>query len=516
MRYIVVTGGIISGIGKGITASSIGLILQDAGYIVTSIKIDPYLNVDAGTMSPFEHGECYVLDDGSECDLDLGNYERFLDINLTKHHNLTTGKIYQSVINKERSGVYLGKTIQIVPHITNEIIERIKYASVLPLDNKIPDICIIEVGGTIGDIEVIPFIESIRQMQMDKLDTFCFVHVTMALNVGLEVKTKPIQHSVCELRKMGINPDILVVRVNNMLDQDIINKLKTFCQVDKIISNTDVPNIYFVPDNFIKQDIQSALINKNNITLNPSYYNVLDHYIKPPNFTLIIGIVGKYIGMNDTYLSLIRAIEHASFYVKKTCIIKWIDSENINIQELTTIDRFIIPGGFGSRGIEGKLKVLEYAREYDVPILGICLGMQLMVVDIWNSVWNLFNGQNKGGSSEYNPDVPNKLIDIIDKKTKLGSMRLGSYKCIIKQGSKVANLYGSNICYERHRHKYEVNNIYVEELERYNLKFVGTSETGLQEIVELDHHRFYVGCQFHPEYKSRYNKPHPLFIGLLL
>ena len=521
MKFIVVTGGIISGIGKGITASSIGLILQDAGYTVTSIKIDPYLNLDAGTMSPFEHGECYVLDDGSECDLDLGNYERFLDIDLTRHHNVTTGQIYNTVLQKERRGEYLGKTVQVVPHICDEIINRITYASRLLINNKIPDICIIEIGGTIGDIEVVPFIESIRQMQVSELDTFCFVHVTMALIVGLETKTKPIQHSVSEIRKLGINPDILVVRTPNLLDVDSITKLKTFCQVSTIISNTDVMNIYFVPDNFVKQNIYLSLSNKlglkHPLELNKVYYNILNYYLNPPTSSVTIGIVGKYVGMNDTYLSLIRAIEHASFYVNKKYNIKWIDSENIVFSELDEVDRFIIPGGFGSRGVEGKLNVLEYARENELPVLGICLGMQLMVIDVWNSVWSMFESSTKGGSTEFDKDVPCKLIDIIEDNNMLGgTMRLGSYTCNLKAGSKVANLYNSLVCHERHRHRYEVNNKYIDELERCGLNFVGTCDSKYQEIVELNNHPFYIGCQFHPEYKSRYNKPHPLFVGLLM
>lgn len=529
MKYIVVTGGVISGIGKGITSSSIAILFKEMGFVVTMIKIDPYLNIDAGTMSPFEHGECFVLEDGGECDLDLGNYERFLNINLTRNHNITTGRIYQRVISKERNGDYLGSTVQVVPHITDEIMLQIRTASVIPINGKIPQICVIEVGGTIGDIEGLPFIEALQQMRLNPDDSFCYVHVAMAIN-NPDPKTKPIQHSISTLRSRGIFPDLLVVRWhdNDLMPKEIKEKLHRMCQIatEDIITNPDVDSIYSVPGVFNQQDICARISSPLKISpverRTDPFLSILSRL--GGKWKIKIGIVGKYTNLSvgkapDTYLSLVRAIEHAGFSLNVNPEICWIDSENVKESELGNYDCFIIPGGFGSRGIPGKLLVTKYARENNVPILGICLGMQIMVVDCFNNL-----SGNIGCSSEWkeiisDPD-PHYVVDILPDQTgvKGGTMRLGSYETTLYK-SKVMDLYRSSTITERHRHRYEVNNECVDILEIYGLKFVGTSRGSngneLMEICELDDHPFYIGCQFHPEYKSRVEVPHPLFVGLL-
>ena len=528
MKYIIVTGGIISGIGKGITTSSIGLLLKSRGINVTAIKIDPYLNIDAGTMSPFEHGECYVLSDGSECDLDAGSYERFIDLELTGNHNITTGKIYQSVINKERAGDYLGKTVQIVPHITNEIIHWIERASLIPVDDTkaVPEVCLIEVGGTIGDIETAPFIEAIRQMSQKNEHQFCFVHVSMIIDSGSELKTKPTQHSVAELRKLGIFPNLLVLRTPIMINESIKKKLNIFCHVheDNIISNINVPNIYYVPDVFKKQNICSKIstildIQYRHEYILDTYYGILEHFNRDlPIYN--VGIVGKYIGCNDTYLSLIRAIEHASFTIGIQANVVWLDTEKFEknntdeFNKLKGCNALIIAGGFGSRGIESKIQVAKYARENKVPLLGLCLGMQIMVIEFARSLGI------DADSTEWNPDTPNPIIDILPGQTGLmgGTLRKGIYNTIINKKSIVYKLYQMKNIVERHRHRYEVNNKYINILESNGLHFTGTSNNGkLMEIIELNKetHPYYIGVQFHPEFRSSHNRPHPLFVGLL-
>lgn len=521
MKYIVITGGVISGIGKGITASSIGLLLKLRGFNVTAIKIDPYLNIDAGTMSPFEHGECYVLQDGSEVDLDLGNYERFLDINLTKDHSITTGKIFKTVIDNERSGIYLGQTIQIIPHITNEIQHRISSVSHSPINNTIPDICILELGGTVGDIETRPFIEALRQMSFKNRSEFCFVHVSMLISSGNELKTKPTQHSVSELRSLGIYPDLLVIRSPSDLTPELKHKLEIFCNIphDNIISNINVPNIYFVPKLFETQHIFSKI--SSIINLNPSlspdfsYYNTILHYFDNINtykkYKLVIA--GKYVDHQDTYLSLLRSIEHSLFFIGNiyTDII-WLDTDTItssNVSTLLQCDAIIIPGGFGSRGIPGKLLVAQYARLHNIPTLGICLGMQIMVTEFSRNVCLL-----DAKSSEWSIDGSINIIDLLPDQSDLkgGSMRLGNYTSTLSD-SKVKSLYNSSSITERHRHRYEVNTSYVDLLELHGLKFVARSNN-LLEICELVNHIFYIGCQFHPEYNSKFHRPHPLFLGL--
>jgi len=532
MRYIIVIGSIISGIGKGITSASIGLLLQSMGHVVTMIKIDPYLNVDAGLLSPYEHGECFVLSDGGECDLDLGNYERSLDIELTHEHNITTGRIYQSVIEKERRGDYLGVTVQIVPHITDEIISHISRVSKIPVNGNSPDICIIEVGGTVGDIEALPFIEALQQMKSQTSDDeFCFVQVTMAIS-NPELKTKPIQHNIAILRSRGISPDILVIRAKEEIPKEIKQKLHRLCQIKEsnIISNHDVPTIYHVSEIFNEQNIVRCISDKLNLEYITDPYimsnkdDIIWHHrrlnILPK---IIIGIVGKYTNISkspDTYLSLVRAIEHASFHNDIHVNVEFIDSETVDTGELSHYNGFIIPGGFGSRGIEGKLLIAKYAREHRVPILGICLGMQIMAVDCFNNAYL----DRKGYSSEWCDQTFNDnieyIINILPDQTgiKGGTMRLGNYTTKLIE-SKVKGLYCSDTIVERHRHRYEVNNKYISDIEDTGFHFVGKSKSengsDLMEIAELENHPFYIGCQYHPEFKSRPMRPHPLFIGLL-
>ncbi|CAH6419309.1 CTP synthetase [uncultured virus] len=579
MRYIVVTGGVISGIGKGITASTIGLLFQSMGHAVTMIKIDPYVNVNAGLISPYEHGECFVLSDGGESDLDLGNYERFLNIELTRNHNITTGKIYQTVIQKERTGDYLGATVQIVPHITDAIIKHITDTSIIPINGHTPDICIIEVGGTIGDIEMLPFIEALQQMKaLSEDDTFCFVHVAMAIN-NPELKTKPIQHSVSTLRSRGIFPDILVVRATEPLTNDVKHKLHRLCQItaDDIISNPNVSSIYHVAHTFYDQGVHRRLSQKLYFPIieikNIPYANILSYYQCIEAYPKIkIGVVGKYTKSPDTYLSIMRAIEHASFNMVNTEV-ELVDSENLVNVNLEQYHGFIIPGGFGSRGINGKIIIAEYARINRKPLLGICLGLHVMVVNALNHIYNQRSssvgsqacnptkldssrdfvksqsydqrscyGSSSAGSQSYGSSkyatsrewdelpiptdqikqgsILNYVIDILPNQTgiKGGTMRLGNYETRLVP-SLTRSLYGSETIVERHRHRYEVNNEYLSDLELTGLKIVGIGKTvvntELVEMVEDPQHPFYIGCQFHPEFKSRVNKPHPLFKGLI-
>jgi len=524
MKFIVVTGGIISGLGKGITASSIGLLLQSLGFSITSIKIDPYLNIDAGTMSPYEHGETYVLADGGETDLDLGNYERFLGVELTKDHNITTGKIYASVLQKERNGDYLGKTVQVIPHIVDEIQERIIHVSQIDVGFGTPDICIIELGGTIGDIETAPFVEAITRL-FSKLEshTFCFVHVSLIIEMHGESKTKPTQHSIKTLRSLGIVPNILVLRTNNMLDDDTLNKININCGVNKgnIICNVNVPNIYCVPDLFKKQNICDKLVkilninNNNNYNLE-DYYKILDHFNQNTN-KLRVGIAGKYVGLQDTYLSLIRAIEHASFNVGVQIEIIWIDTEKIEkhqeeYDKLKICDRIIIPGGFGLRGIEGKILVCEYCRTNKIKMLGICLGMQVMVVEYARSI-----GYKDAMSREW-AENGFYIIDMLPDQTgKMGgTMRLGNCEAVVNDDI-VEKIYNQNVIMERHRHRYELtynNSLIFKDTDMVLSAF--DKKMNLVEIVRLDNHPYFIGCQFHPEFKSKYNNPHPLFVNLLI
>jgi CTP synthase len=502
------------------------MLLKGLGLRVTAIKIDPYINIDAGTMSPYEHGECYVLGDGGEVDLDLGNYERFLDLDLSKDHNITSGKIYDLVIEKERNGQYLGETVQIVPHIVNEIQNWIRRVSCSD-----SDICIIELGGTIGDMETAPFLEALRRLSIRNKSDFCFVHVSLIVDNG-EPKTKPTQDSICKLRSLGIIPNFLVLRTKNILNDSVLNKLEMASDIDKnhIICNVDVPNIYFVPDVFKKQRFCEKICKhfgmeiKSEYSLN-DYYRILDHYTltKPP---IRVGIAGKYLNSQDTYLSLIRAIEHASFKIEYKVEIVWIDTENLDWDIVRRCDRVIIPGGFGHRGIDGKLMVCRFCRENNIKTLGICLGMHVMVVEyarflghqnVCSGEWNDNDDKIIDSSDDKIIDSSDyKIIDILpDQNGKMGgTMRLGNYESMICDDT-IKSWYGNNRVIERHRHRYEltINNFRIFKDSR--LKIAATNND-LVEIVRLDDHPFFVGCQYHPEFKSRFNKPHPLFVHLLL
>ena len=499
------------------------------GLHVTAIKIDPYLNIDSGTMSPFEHGECYVLKDGGETDLDLGNYERFVGLELTKNHNITTGKIYARVLRKERKGKYLGKTVQIVPHVTEEIQEWIQGVARIPVSgNEQPEVCVIEVGGTIGDIETAPFIEALRQMRVSNKKDMCFVHVSMIIHTGKELKTKPTQHSVALLRSLGIPPNFLVLRTPKMLDVKLKRKLTIFCDIPEthIISNVDVPNIYYVPEIFLKQDICKMICAElgMNVEFNHElndYYKILSHYKTDPP-TVSVTIAGKYVKFNDTYLSLIRALDHAEFAVGVRVNIAWLDTELLDDKEITDNKEIysmlensvgiIIPGGFGSRGVAGMLKVARYGREHKIPTLGLCLGMQVMVCEYARSVGI------PGSSTEWDPDTKHPIIDILPDQTGLmgGTLRLGNHTTVLDPDSKIYKIYKKEEIVERHRHRYEVNNRYANRLSKAGLSFVGVDKDNqLMEIMELPGHPFYIGTQYHPEYKSRYNEPHPLFVAFI-
>ncbi|BAS73176.1 Os01g0616900 [Oryza sativa Japonica Group] len=543
MKYVLVTGGVVSGLGKGVTASSIGVVLKSCGLRITSIKIDPYLNTDAGTMSPFEHGEVFVLDDGGEVDLDLGNYERFLDIKLTRDNNITTGKIYQSVLEKERKGEYLGKTVQVVPHITNAIQEWIERVAMVPVDGKEgpADVCVIELGGTIGDIESMPFIEALGQFSYRVgPGNFCLVHVSLVpvLNVVGEQKTKPTQHSVRGLRGLGLTPNILACRSTKELEENVKEKLSQFCHVPaaNIVTLYDVSNIWRIPLLLRDQKAHEAILkvlNLDSFARGPK----LDEWVARATLfdalqdTVRIAMVGKYTGLSDSYLSVLKALLHASVDCRRKLLVDWVASTDL--EDSTAIEApdaykaawdllkgangVLVPGGFGDRGIQGKILAAKYARENNVPYLGICLGMQLAVVEFARSVMNL----PEANSTEFDPNAKTPCVIFMPEGSKThmgGTMRLGSRRTFFEVADcKSAKLYG-NVSYvdERHRHRYEVNPDMVPEFENAGLQFVGKDETGRRmEIIEIPNHRYFVGAQFHPEFKSRPSKPSPLFVGLI-
>ncbi|GMY35106.1 CTP synthase-like isoform X1 [Fagus crenata] len=543
MKYVLVTGGVVSGLGKGVTASSIGLLLKACGLRVTAIKIDPYLNTDAGTMSPFEHGEVYVLDDGGEVDLDLGNYERFVDIKLTRDNNITTGKIYQSVIDKERRGDYLGKTVQVVPHITDAIQEWIERVAMIPVDGKEgpADVCVIELGGTIGDIESMPFIEALGQFSYRVgAGNFCLIHVSLVpvLNVVGEQKTKPTQHSVRGLRGLGLIPHILACRSTTALEENVKVKLSQFCHVpeENIITLYDVPNIWHIPLLLRDQKGHEAILKVLNL-LGEAGEPALDEWISRAELSdklhepVHIAMVGKYTGLSDSYLSVLKALVHASVFHRKKLFVDWVpasDLEDTTAKEnpdaykaawklLKGADGVLVPGGFGDRGVQGKILAAKYARENRVPYLGICLGMQIAVIDFARSVLGL----KDANSTEFDPNTRNPCVVFMPEGSKThmgGTMRLGSRRTYFQVlDCKSAKLYGSkSFIDERHRHRYEVNPDMVVRLERAGLLFTGKDETGRRmEIVELPNHPYFVGVQFHPEFKSRPGKPSPLFLGLI-
>ena len=530
MKFIIVTGGVVSGLGKGIISSSIGLLLQSIGYKVTAIKIDPYINVDAGTMSPYEHGECYVLQDGNECDLDLGNYERFLNIQMTKQNNITTGSVYNSVITKERNGEYLGETVQIVPHITNEIKQKIRNITDNNNNNNNNnnyDICLIELGGTINDMENMPFIEALRQMSYESFsngDKLCFIHTSLVIENNGEIKTKPTQQSIEKLRSCGIIPNMLVLRTPVLLDDMIINKIGNRCglRTDTIIQNNNLKHIYYVPNLLKSQGVIDKILNIFNETKEINYnlvdyYKILKYY-ETEKKHIKIGIVGKYIKTPDTYLSIIRAIESAAFINNVTADIVWINSEEFNKDTLVKCNGYLVPGGFGSRGIDGKLQILKYCRDNKIPVFGICLGMQLMVIDCANSIGHNCVSTEWTTNIEDTEQIP--IIDLQQSDTKKmgGTMRLGNYTTQLDMSSNVYKLYSKEYIVERHRHRYEVNNKYLDIVKQSGLNVVGKDkDCGLVELVELDvaNHPFYIGCQYHPEFTSTYNNPNPLFVGFI-
>eukprot|EP01138_Halocafeteria_seosinensis_P007164 gb/GECG01007326.1/.p1 GENE.gb/GECG01007326.1/~~gb/GECG01007326.1/.p1 ORF type:complete len:698 (+),score=76.20 gb/GECG01007326.1/:1-2094(+) len=550
MKYIVVTGGVISGLGKGISISSIGVLLKHCGLRVTSIKIDPYLNVDAGTMSPFEHGEVFVLADGGETDLDLGNYERFLDSTLTRDHNLTTGKIYNTVITSERRGDYLGKTVQVIPHITDAIQDYIERISHVPVDNEqlAPDVCLIEVGGTVGDIESLVFLEALRQFgSRQGRDNVMFLHVSLVPVMGSdgEQKTKPTQHSVKELRSLGIHPDVLICRSSISLSRDTREKLALFCQVPmaNVISVHDVSNIYRVP--LLMQEQGVAEFISKQLGLSLPQHPTMETWKKLAGLVddleeekvVRIALVGKYTGLSDAYLSVIKALKHASLWVKRKVELNWIDASGLESrsdaddaerercwESIKSADGILVPGGFGGRGVEGKIAAIRYAREKKIPFLGICLGMQCAVIEYARNVLGLDDAH----SNEFDPAVENPVIIFmpeINPGQMGGTMRLGLRPTVLHarrdgQETLTSSLYGNKkAVLERHRHRYEVNPEYVPRIQEQGLNFVGTDERQQRmEIVELDMsvHPFFWGCQYHPEFLSHPYRPSPPFLGFIL
>ncbi|WP_340818888.1 CTP synthase (glutamine hydrolyzing) [Methanolobus sp. WCC4] len=517
MKYIIVTGGVMSGLGKGITTASIGRNLKNKGYKVTAIKIDPYINIDAGTMSPFQHGEVFVLKDGGEVDLDLGNYERFLDTELTREHNLTTGKVYEAVISKERRGEYLGKTVQIIPHITNEIKDRIRRVAA----KSGADVCLIEVGGTVGDIESMPFLEAVRQMYREEpAENLAFVHVTLVpMDPQGDQKTKPTQHSVKELRELGLKPHIIVTRCPEPLLESTVSKISLFCDVpeEAVISAHDAKDIYDVPLMMEKEGLTDFLMKHLKLTAtgsDDSWAKMVDrmHSLKGE---VKIGIVGKYTHLEDSYLSISASIKHAAIECGVNYDVCWINAESFeddpaSISSLSEYDGILVPGGFGERGTEGKIKAIQFARENDIPYLGLCLGMQLSVIEFARNVAGLENAN----STEFDEDTPYPVIDILPEQEGVldmgATMRLGDYYADLKEGSLAEEIYGQSQIIERHRHRYEVNPNYVERIEESGMVFSGKNRNRM-EIAEIPGKKFFFASQFHPEFKSRPGRPSPPF-----
>ncbi|HMA76895.1 MAG TPA: CTP synthase [Candidatus Krumholzibacteriaceae bacterium] len=524
VKYIFITGGVVSSLGKGIAASSLGLLLKQRGLNVVLQKFDPYLNVDPGTMSPFQHGEVFVTDDGAETDLDLGHYERFTDKNLSQKSNVTTGQVYEAVINREREGAYLGGTVQVIPHITDEIKKRIMRAA--GEDDDV-DIVITEIGGTTGDIEGLPFLEAIRQLRFELgKENVLYVHLTLVpyIKAAHEIKTKPTQHSVKGLREIGIQPDILLCRSERPLEDGIRDKISLFCNVDKeaVIEALDADSIYEVPLGLSSKGLDDIVIRKLAIKSSEpdlTLWKEMITKIKSPGENVQIAVCGKYIHLVDAYKSIIESFTHAGAANDVRVNIKWVNAERVEEDGpegcFEDVDGVLIPGGFGERGIEGKINAVKYARENGIPLLGICLGLQCAVIEFARNVCGL-----EAGSSEFDPDVKDPVIDLMleqRSKSKMGgTMRLGSYPCNIKEGSLAEQLYGSLQINERHRHRWEVNNEYRRVLGENGLVFSGLSPDGnLVEIVELPSHPFFIAAQFHPEFKSRPQKAHPLFKGLV-
>lgn len=519
-KYIFVTGGVVSGLGKGITAASLGRLLKARGKRVTIQKFDPYINIDPGTMSPLQHGEVFVTEDGAETDLDLGHYERFIDVNLSKYSNVTTGKLYWSVLNKERKGEYLGATVQVIPHITNAIKDRVYRVG----KNVQSDIVITEIGGTVGDIESHPFLEAIRQVAGDVgRNNVLYIHVTLIpyLSMSGEMKTKPTQHSVKELRSIGIQPDILVCRTEQRLTEDMKAKMALFCNVPKdcIIQNLDAETLYDVPLMLEEEglaDITCRHFGIENVTPDLGEWKDMVAREKARNGSVKIGLVGKYVELHDAYISIVESLYHAGIHHGCEVDIQWINSEHVtqeNKEEyLGDVDGILVPGGFGDRGIEGKITAVQYARENKIPFFGICLGMQCAVIEYARNVLNLEGAH----SSELAPDTPYPVIDLMPEQKDIdelgGTMRLGAYPCKVASDSRAYRAYEDELIYERHRHRYEYNNEYRDDLTGAGLRITGVSpDDRLVEMVEIDDHPWFIGVQFHPEFKSRPNHVHPLF-----
>ncbi|MBP1964079.1 CTP synthase [Paenibacillus aceris] len=519
-KYIFVTGGVVSSLGKGITAASLGRLLKNRGLKVTIQKFDPYINVDPGTMSPYQHGEVFVTDDGAETDLDLGHYERFIDINLSKSSNVTSGKVYSSVITKERRGEYLGGTVQVIPHITNEIKDRVLRAG----REAQSDVVITEIGGTVGDIESLPFLEAIRQMKNDiGRENVMYIHVTLIpyIKAAGEVKTKPTQHSVKELRGLGIQPHVIVCRTEHSLTEDMKRKLALFCDIDPaaVIECRDAETLYEVPMMLREQGLDDYVVNHLKLKTNEpdmTEWESLVRKVKSLTKKTEIAIVGKYVALHDAYLSIVEALGHAGIDNDSEIDIRWVNAEEIydhNVDELLSgVQGILVPGGFGDRGIEGKVSAIRYAREKKIPFFGICLGMQVAVIEYARSV----SGLDGANSSEINPTTAYPVIDLLPEQKDIenlgGTMRLGLYPCKIVPGSLAEKCYNDELVYERHRHRYEFNNEYRELIESAGLRISGTSPDGrLVEMVELPGHPWFLAVQFHPEFTSRPNRPQPLF-----
>ncbi|MEZ0118266.1 UNVERIFIED_ORG: CTP synthase [Heyndrickxia coagulans] len=523
-KYIFVTGGVVSSLGKGITAASLGRLLKNRGLNITIQKFDPYINVDPGTMSPYQHGEVFVTDDGAETDLDLGHYERFIDINLTKYSSVTTGKVYSEVIRKERRGEYLGGTVQVIPHITNEIKERVFRAG--KVTNA--DVVITEIGGTVGDIESLPFLEAIRQIKTDVgIDNVMYIHCTLIpyLKASGEMKTKPTQHSVKELRGLGIQPNVIVVRTEMPISQDMKDKIALFCDIQprEVVECIDADTLYAIPLMLQEQKLDQLVCDHLKLQCpeaDMAEWRGLVDRVRNLKKTVKIALVGKYVALQDAYLSVAEALKHAGYQFDADIDIDMINAEEVdrgNVADLLKdADGILVPGGFGDRGIEGKILAIQYAREHKIPFLGICLGMQLASVEFARHVLGLKDAH----SSEINPDTPYPVIDLLPEQKEIedlgGTLRLGLYPCRLVKGTKAYEAYQDEVIYERHRHRYEFNNQFREQMENAGFTFSGTSPDGrLIEIVELKDHPWFVASQFHPEFTSRPTRPQPLFKGFI-
>ncbi|MED4942423.1 CTP synthase [Heyndrickxia coagulans] len=523
-KYIFVTGGVVSSLGKGITAASLGRLLKNRGLNITIQKFDPYINVDPGTMSPYQHGEVFVTDDGAETDLDLGHYERFIDINLTKYSSVTTGKVYSEVIRKERRGEYLGGTVQVIPHITNEIKERVFRAG--KVTNA--DVVITEIGGTVGDIESLPFLEAIRQIKTDVgIDNVMYIHCTLIpyLKASGEMKTKPTQHSVKELRSLGIQPNIIVVRTEMPISQDMKDKIALFCDIQprEVVECIDADTLYAIPLMLQEQKLDQLVCDHLKLQCpeaDMDEWRGLVDRVRNLKKTVKIALVGKYVALQDAYLSVAEALKHAGYQFDADIDIDMINAEEVDGENVADLlkdaDGILVPGGFGDRGIEGKILAIQYAREHKIPFLGICLGMQLASVEFARHVLGLKDAH----SSEINPDTPYPVIDLLPEQKEIedlgGTLRLGLYPCRLVKGTKAYEAYQDEVIYERHRHRYEFNNQFRERMENAGFTFSGTSPDGrLIEIVELKDHPWFVASQFHPEFTSRPTRPQPLFKGFI-